>query len=386
MASGNEMYITRTRFHAERSPETAKVVPLTCHGHSRPVTHLSFSPIDDNGDCFIVSSCKDNNPMMRDGLTGDWIGTFIGHKGAVWNSRLSVDAALCATGSADFSAVVWDTYSGVALHKLDHHHIVRAVAFPPQINPQLLATGGQDKKLRIFDLSQASGSTDTGSPGVLKSTTAPSFDIGSGIHQGTIKSIVWGPDPNILITAADDKKIRWWDIRTQSTIGEYTVAGLIGSCELNTDALNGQSSSVLTVAAGKNVYFLDSDRPATIIKEFKSTYEISCAALCGSQRKFVTGQSGDTWVRIWDFDTETELGKSRRLRTHSCPDSYANRLQRLPRGITVRFGASNFLPMESFMQAAARMARSNCGSSQRARMVSGDSNNHHPTNFLIRFY
>ena len=193
------------------------------------------------------------------------------------------------------------------------------MAFPAQPRPQLLATGGAEKKLRVFDVTRASAAATISRPSSVSSISnsinkdidipTPSYEIGSGVHEGTIKSIVWGMDPNVLVTAADDKKIRWWDLRKRSVLGEFMVDGIVGSCEMNAVTTE-PGSGVLTVAAGKNVYFFNGLASRDLLKTIKTPYEVASVALHSDRKRFVTGGSGDTWVRMYDFEDGKELGEA----------------------------------------------------------------------------
>jgi len=273
--------------------------------------------------------------MLREGMTGDWIGTFIGHKGAVWQSRLSSTASHAVTGSADFTAKVWDPYSGECLHTLQHNHIVRAVSFVPGADPKLVATGGFEKKLRIFDLSDAtaasngstsasngstsasngstsasngSTSASNGSSPTTSTSAVPSHEIGAGVHGGTIKSIVWGPDNHIIVSAAEDKVIRWWDLRQPAPINTFTLEGPLGSCELNLPAgSNTNEKSILSVAAGKTAYFFSGTVPGELITSYQTGHDIASVAVNVADGKFVTGGNSETWVRVYDFNNGKEM-------------------------------------------------------------------------------
>jgi len=176
-----------------------------------------------------------------------------------------------------------------------------------------------EKILRIFDLSRVSPITPptngTATPTPADRTLIPAeeaFEVGTGIHKGTIKAIVWTHDPNILVTAADDKMIRWWDLRTRTVMQEQPVSGEIGSCEFTNVKPQpgdiGGGHPVLAIAAGKTVYFYGGIDARTLIKSVALPYEVASVALHPTQRKFVTGGMKDTWAKVYDYDSEKELG------------------------------------------------------------------------------
>lgn len=216
---------------------------------------------------------------------------------------------------------IWDPQTGECLHILSHNHIVRSVAFPIQDNPQCVATGGQDKKLKIFDLTRGGGAgggssgsstspmAPNGNSPRTPSTTSEGLEIGAGEHNGSIKSIVWNVDYNILTTAADDKTIRWWDLRTRRMITSVQTERDITSCELSTNKAEDSNPGILSVAAGHSCFFFDAGRPGELIKKVNFDHEVASVAINPATARFVTGGGKDTWVRVWDFDQEKELGR-----------------------------------------------------------------------------
>lgn len=90
---------------------SSRQIPIVCPGHTRPLAELQFISVSPE-ESFLLSACHDKTPMLRNATTGDWIGSFSGHKGAVWSAKIDPMGYLAATASGDFSVKVWDAISG----------------------------------------------------------------------------------------------------------------------------------------------------------------------------------------------------------------------------------------------------------------------------------
>lgn len=130
----------------------SKQIPIVCPGHTRPLAELQFISLSST-ESYLFSACHDKLPMIRNATSGDWIGSFIGHKGAVWSAKLDPHGYLAATASGDFSVKIWDAITGKACWEYSHGHIVKTVDF--SLDSRSLATGGHEGLLRIYDLQKA---------------------------------------------------------------------------------------------------------------------------------------------------------------------------------------------------------------------------------------
>ncbi|KAG2469343.1 STRAP protein, partial [Polypterus senegalus] len=218
--------------------------------------------------------------MLRQGDTGDWIGTFLGHKGAVWGATLNKEATKAATAAADFTAKVWDAVTGDELLTLAHKHIVKSVNFTQDSG--YLLTGGQDKILRIYDL--------------CKPEADPQEISG---HTSAIKKALWYSDDKQILSAADDKTVRLWDRASMDVVKTLQFDTSVSSMEYIPDG------EILIITYGKTVAFYNA-LGLDLIKTVDAPAPINSASLHPDKDFFVAG-GDDFKLYKYDYNTKEEL-------------------------------------------------------------------------------
>jgi serine-threonine kinase receptor-associated protein len=190
---------------AKVDPDAGKV--KICSGHTRPICHINYSNVID-GTFWFVTSCHDSKPMLRNGETGDWVGTFEGHKGAVYGSAFNAEATRLVTGSGDYSAIVWDAVKGTQLHSWQHPHYIKSVDWWKD----KILTGNYDSCLRLWDAENYAAA-----PLTIKAHETP-----------IVKACYFVTEATNLFVTASENTVRLWDTRASDTtaVNEVQIPGL----------------------------------------------------------------------------------------------------------------------------------------------------------------
>lgn len=178
--------------------------PILLKGHERSITHITY-----NRDGDLLFSCsKANFPCLWYSTTGERIGTYNGHNGAVWGCDVDYDSRFLVTASADMSSKLWDVETGKELHHINYKSPARWVDF---------AEGGQQY---IILQDQVMGQSSTIFINNVNEDGKVS-NAGEIVIPGVkITQALWGPFGKTIITAGEDGALRVFDVATRKMLHE----------------------------------------------------------------------------------------------------------------------------------------------------------------------
>jgi len=155
----------------------------TLKGHGGPVMGLDVHP--ETGQ--VITSSFDNSVGLWEGRDPTWLE---GHEAAVITVRF-LDERRAASGSDDFSVILWDLEGGGSTRLDGHQGKVAEIAVSP--DGALLATASWDGSVGLWPL-------EGGKPRFLKG------------HQASVSDVTFTADGARLYTASADGTIRLWQL------------------------------------------------------------------------------------------------------------------------------------------------------------------------------
>eukprot|EP00727_Mastigamoeba_balamuthi_P004594 m51a1_g14132 putative eukaryotic translation initiation factor 3 subunit i-like (325) ;mRNA; f:223806-224976 len=177
--------------------------PLLLHAHTRAITHIEYNY---DGD-LIFTSAKDQTPMAWRTDNGERLGTYEGHKGAVWYLSVNRLTTRLLTGSADQTARIWDIESGKELRCFQHDTPVRCVQWATGDKLFLTVTDavrGYEPHVFVYRYAEDES----------QQLHKPVLDI-RGFAQGVkVTHAAWAPLNEALVVSSEDGVVRVYDAET----------------------------------------------------------------------------------------------------------------------------------------------------------------------------
>lgn len=276
--------------------------------HTSERGHIEFSP---DGK-YLISLGSDGTIRIRDIETGARVKTLTNAGGYIWRMALSSEGDTLGISIMPDNAVkLWDAETATLFP-----HETRVMAAEVSGDETLLATGGKDKKVRLWNVGT----------GKLHQTL-------SG-HIGPIRALAFSPDGTLLVSSGsrnweeqegqdgitytlslrdsvEDRTAQVWDVATGENIATFKHLGQVRAIAFSPDG------TLLATSAGR-----------TDIRSTKtwqdivtlSTVNVTCLAFSPEGTRIAVSMSGrQPTIQIWDIamgkPIATFTGHKRRIQS-----------------------------------------------------------------------
>ncbi|CAD7941321.1 unnamed protein product [Amoebophrya sp. A120] len=228
--------------------------PFLLQYHSRPLTCVRFNR---DGD-FFISSANDGRCCLIRTETGERIGTYEGHDGAIKSCDIDAESSMVVTAGADSRVVFYDAQTGDVIYSLNHGGIVKSVEFNqhPECQDRIVTCADKFKTTpnnisiwqfdfttddpvceRVLMLAEELpmkatmvkwGPFDETLISIHEEGTFCVWDISNAqliklveAHQQPIKSLNFNENRTLLLTASRDKTVKMWETQEYSCLKKF---------------------------------------------------------------------------------------------------------------------------------------------------------------------
>ncbi len=219
------------------------------------------------------------------------------HDGPVRAVAFSPSGRFLVTSSYDNTARVWNVHDRTLVATLVGHQVggegrdVYDAAFDP-VNPSIVATGGNDGVVRLWNLDS-----------IKNDNTTLEDNIPLEGHKDRIQSVAFSPDGKSLISSSDDDTVRVWDTEKHAQDGKPL------------EAHKGDIWKAIYDAEGKSIFTSSWDRSIGIWDAATFNLEARLHGHSGSVQAldynlfkgWLASGSTDLTARVWSLESDDIL-------------------------------------------------------------------------------
>eukprot|EP01099_Mayorella_cantabrigiensis_P000555 TRINITY_DN1248_c0_g1_i2.p1 TRINITY_DN1248_c0_g1~~TRINITY_DN1248_c0_g1_i2.p1 ORF type:complete len:349 (-),score=79.69 TRINITY_DN1248_c0_g1_i2:107-1102(-) len=315
--------------------------PILLKGHERSITFVTFNQEGD----LLFSASKGAQPNLWRADTGERLGTYNGHNGAVWSISVDRKSEKLISGSADNTIKIWDVETGKLLNDLTEERPIRSVCWSNsgrqffgitdavmgrEANIKIYYDPNNHKNVRTIKLTGVAqgvkilqglwSSLDTEiyaacDDGFIRVWNTESGDLVKqvGDHKKAVNGLSWSKDKTFFVSASDDFTAKVFDARTCQCLKTFETdkpvnAAAISPYMHHVIVGGGQEADAVTTTHGKAGQFQ--------VRFFHEIFENELGS--------IKGHFGPINALAWAPDGQTFAsgGEDGYVRLHHMDESY----------------------------------------------------------------